>query len=59
VIGKRFTYRFVIDLRELVGYSAQDLHRLVQHKEEKETAANKRRRATAAVGVRSSPRKRK
>ena len=29
VHGKRFVYRFVCDLRQLIGYSAAELNRLV------------------------------
>ncbi len=47
VHGKRFVYKFVCDLRQLIGYSAAELNRLVTEAEEKALAGqriNKRRR---------------
>lgn len=36
VHGKRFVYKFVCDLKALLGYSAGELNRLVEESEHKE-----------------------
>jgi len=36
VHGKRFVYKFVCDLKQLLGYSAGELHRLVDESAHKE-----------------------
>lgn len=35
VHGKRFVYKFVCDLKQLIGYTAADLNRLVMECEKK------------------------
>jgi GA-binding protein transcription factor alpha len=40
VHGKRFTYKFVCDLRMLLGYSAGELHKLVRESSEGQLQKN-------------------
>ena len=44
VSGKRFVYKFVCDLKELLGYSAEELNRLV-------TECDQRSKARRAASV--------
>ena len=43
VPGKRFVYKFICDLRAVLGYSPAELARLVMEAEQRENLANKQR----------------
>lgn len=47
VQGKRFAYKFVVDLKQLIGYDAGELNRLVMQAEQKKIQMS----LTNATGV--------